>query len=61
MNKVYLLTILILVSIMSYEFWFFEQHYAALMQDLETIKKTCKVLNEVEIEHCTDDKCELVR
>lgn len=62
MKSIYLLTILTLVCIMSYEFWFFEQHYKGLQQQLELIRKTCKVdMGPSYNVTCTKDKCEVVR
>lgn len=47
---------------MSYEFWFFDQHYNGLQQQLELIRKTCKVdMGPSYNVTCTKDKCELIR
>jgi hypothetical protein len=43
MKTVYLLIILSLVSLMSYEFYFFTGHYAELEREFEIIKSVCKV------------------
>jgi len=62
MKSIYLLTIIALVSLMSYEFWFFEQHYKGLQQQLELIRKNCKIdMGPSYSVTCTEDKCEVVR
>lgn len=54
MKYIYQITIISLLLLMSYEFWFFTQHYNALLGQLEIVKKACKI----DIGQCDDGTCE---